>query len=53
MYTHVKYEGPKSYQSKDKVFVDKQMDARTNGLDINYNAPDLLMQGHKKLLQRF
>ena len=34
-YTHVKYEGPKSYQSKDmtnvKVFADKQTDARTKG----------------------
>ena len=39
-FSHAKYEGPKSYQSKDmanvKVFVDKQTDTQTNGRDKNY-----------------
>ena len=39
-YTHVKYEGRKSYQSKDmanvKVFADKQMDTLTNVWAKNY-----------------
>ena len=34
-YTHMKYEGPSSYQSKDmanvKVFADKQTNKRTDG----------------------
>ena len=47
-YTHVKYEGPNSYQSKDisnvKVIADKQTDKRKG------QAPDLSMQGHKNML---
>ena len=43
----MKYEGPKSYQSKDmaKAFADKQMDKRTGQ---NLYVPDLSIQGHKK-----
>ena len=44
----MKYEGPKSYQSKDmtkvKVFVDKQTDKWTGQ---KLYAPNLLMRGHK------
>ena len=48
-YTHVKYEGPNSYQSKDianvKVFADKQTDKRIYGLtDQKLYAPDLSMR---------
>ena len=51
-YSHVKYEGPNSYQSKDmasvKVFVDKRTDKWTNGRTAQkLYAPDLSMRGHK------
>ena len=50
-YTHVKYEGPNSYQTKDmanvKVFADKETDKRTGQKLL---ASYLSMQGHKKLL---
>ena len=40
MYTHVKYDGPNSYQSTDMAsinfFADKQTDGRTNGEVKNY-----------------
>ena len=51
MYTHVKCEGLKSYQSKDtvnvKVFMDKQTDALTNGQAKNYMPPMYCLGGIK------
>ena len=47
-YTHIKYEGPKSYQSKDmanvKVFADEQTNKRKGK---KLYAPDLSMRGIK------
>ena len=52
-YTHVKYEGHNSCQSKDmanvKVFAGKQTHNRTDKqMGQKLYAPNLLMQGHKK-----
>ena len=42
-YTHVKYEGPNSYQSEDmacvKVFADKETDKQMDGRAKNYKPP--------------
>ena len=57
MYTHVKYEGSKSYKSKDMAIVKTkkcgQTDARTDGprdkrTGQKLYAPDLSMWGRKK-----
>ena len=52
MYTHVKCEGPMSYQSRDmvnvKVSADKQTDKRTGQ---NLYAPDLAMWGHENQIK--
>ena len=51
-YSHVKYTGLKSYQSKDmanvKVFADKQIDKLTDGQTDGPKTicPDLLTWGH-------
>ena len=54
-YTHVKYEGPNSYQSKDmanvKVFTDKKKpDQQTNGRAKNYMPSIYQCGGIKKVI---
>ena len=46
----LKYEGPKSYQSKDMAYLEVFADGQTEVMAQKLYTPDLSIRGHKKKL---